>query len=87
VAAVASQLFSPVIWPHYAVVLFLPVAWLVARGRWWAILLLIPMSIPFADSAPPIVYPIVFWLAILATAWEGRRSMAGHANGPAAVVA
>jgi alpha-1,2-mannosyltransferase len=73
VAAVASQLFSPVIWPHYAVVLFLPVAWLVARGRWWAILLLVPTSIPIADYAPPIVYPIVFWLAILATAWEGRR--------------
>lgn len=73
VAAVASQLFSPVIWPHYAVVLFLPVAWLVARGRWWAILLLLPTSIPVAGSAPPIVYPICFWLAILATAWEGRR--------------
>jgi hypothetical protein len=77
VAAVASQLFSPVIWPHYAVVLFLPVAWLLARGRWWAILLLVPTSIPVADSAPPIVYPICFWLAILATAWDGRAAPAG----------
>jgi len=81
VAAVASQLFSPVIWPHYAVVLFLPVAWLLARNRWWAILLLAPISIPIADSAPPIVYPIVFWLSILATMWEGRRARSRDAAG------
>lgn len=87
VAAVASQLFSPVIWPHYAVVLFLPVAWLVARGRWWAILLLVPISIPIADSAPPIVYPICFWLAILAVAWEGRAIAGWRAAVPGAPAA
>jgi len=73
VAVVASQLFSPVIWPHYGVVLLLPVAWLLARGRWWAILLLVPLSIPIADSIPSVVYPLVFWLAILATIQVGRR--------------
>jgi alpha-1,2-mannosyltransferase len=83
VACVASQLFSPVIWAHYAVVLFLPVAWLIARGRWWAILLLVPLSIPIADTAPSVVYPICFWLSILATAWEGRRAAVGRASGGA----
>ena len=81
VAAVASQLFSPVIWPHYAIVLLLPVAWLLARRRWWAILLLVPLSIPIADSIPSVIYPIVFWLAILATMQAGRalRQPAGPA--------
>ncbi|HEX8025401.1 MAG TPA: glycosyltransferase family 87 protein [Candidatus Limnocylindrales bacterium] len=87
VAAVASQLFSPVIWPHYGVVLLLPVAWLLGRGRWWAILLLVPISIPIADSIPSVVYPIVFWLAILATILVGRRpaSSAASASSPASL--
>jgi alpha-1,2-mannosyltransferase len=80
VAAVASQLFSPVIWPHYAIVLLLPVAWLLGRRRWWAILLLIPISIPIADSIPSVIYPIVFWLAILATIQAGRNESVASAQ-------
>jgi alpha-1,2-mannosyltransferase len=71
VTAVASQLLSPVVWAHYAIVLFLPVAWLLARRRWWAILVLVALSIPIAGSEPAIVYPIVFAIAILATLREG----------------
>jgi hypothetical protein len=73
VGAVASQMVSPVVWAHYAVVLFLPVAWLLSRERWWALLLLVPLSVPIAGMLPPVVYPIVFWVALAATAWEGRR--------------
>ena len=32
VAVVASQLISPILWDHYAIVLLLPVAWLMSRG-------------------------------------------------------
>ena len=33
----ASQLLSPVLWDHYAMLLLLPVAWLIDRGQWWAV--------------------------------------------------
>ena len=84
---VASQFLSPVLWDHYALVLLLPVAWLLSRGRWWAAL------IPLATATPllllPIpgtgwIYPVVFWAALLAVTWEGvrdRRAAAGF--GPA----
>ena len=34
---VASQLVSPILWDHYALLLLLPVAWLLERGHRWAI--------------------------------------------------
>ncbi len=37
VAVVASQLLSPVLWNHYAMLLLLPVAYLLSAGRWWAL--------------------------------------------------
>jgi alpha-1,2-mannosyltransferase len=71
---VASQFLSPVLWDHYALVLLLPAAWLLDRGRLWGAL------IPLATSTPmlfvPIpggawVYPIVFWVALLAVTRVG----------------
>ena len=37
VAVVASQLLSPILWDHYALLLLLPVAWLIERGWTWAV--------------------------------------------------
>ena len=64
-AATASQLLSPVLWDHYAMLLLLPTAWLIERGRWWA------AAIPLSTSVvliwlPPVVYPVAFWVALLA---------------------
>ena len=39
VAIVASQLISPILWDHYAIVLLVPVAWLLDRGRRWALVI------------------------------------------------
>lgn len=73
---VASQFLSPVLWDHYALILLLPVAWLLSRGRWLASL------IPLATATPllllPIpgtgwIYPIVFWAALLGVTWEAIR--------------
>ncbi|HYK94627.1 MAG TPA: glycosyltransferase family 87 protein [Candidatus Dormibacteraeota bacterium] len=80
---VASQFLSPVLWDHYALILLLPVAWLLARGRWWAAV------IPLATATPllllPIpgtgwIYPVVFWAALLAVTWEGVRDSAGSGS-------
>ena len=86
VAAVASQLLSPVVWAHYAIVLFLPVAWLVSRGRWWAILILVATSVPISDVEPAIVYPLVFAIAILAVLREGQRLREQALPGPGATL-
>jgi hypothetical protein len=37
VTLVASQLLSPLLWEHYAMLLLVPTAWLLERGRKWAI--------------------------------------------------
>jgi len=74
VGAVASQMISPVIWEHYAVVLFLPVAWLLSRGRRWAILILVATSVPISTVVPHAIYPIAFWVALLATLAEGMTA-------------
>jgi hypothetical protein len=36
VAVLATQLVSPIVWSHYALLLLLPVAWLLDRRQWWA---------------------------------------------------
>ena len=74
---VASQLLSPVLWDHYAMLLLLPVAWLLQHRRWWAAL------IPLATSAatlfvgiPSWIYPVMFWVtlvAVLNTGLADRR--------------
>jgi hypothetical protein len=66
VAIVASQLISPLLWDHYAIVLLLPVAWLAARGAWWALAIPIVTSLPLLWLVPAAVYPIVFIVALVA---------------------
>jgi hypothetical protein len=55
VGVVASQLLSPVLWSHYAMLLLLPVALLLQRRQWWAV------AIPLATWLPTdLAYPAVF---------------------------
>jgi hypothetical protein len=70
---IASHFVSPVLWDHYALVLLLPTAWLLDRGRRWAIAiplltsaLALPLDIPF-------LYPLAFWLALAAVVAVGMR--------------
>jgi len=75
-AVVASQLVSPVLWDHYAMLLLLPVAWLLARGSWWAAI--VPLATPtvLVVVIPPLVYPVVFWAvlgAVVAMGWRDRK--------------
>lgn len=75
VAVVASQLLSPVLWDHYAMLLLLPVAWLLERRQWWAVaiplatsVLLLPIGIPAA------VYPVAFLVTLVGLLVVGRPS-------------
>ncbi|GAC1663653.1 MAG: hypothetical protein NVS9B8_03030 [Candidatus Limnocylindrales bacterium] len=73
VAVVASQLISPLLWDHYAMLLLLPVAWLLERGRWWAVLVPAATSILVLGLLPAAVYPVVFVTCLLAPIAIGWR--------------
>jgi alpha-1,2-mannosyltransferase len=70
---IASQFISPVLWDHYALILLLPVAWLLHRGQWWAVVIPLVTATFLVGITPPIAYPIAFWLALLAVARVGIR--------------
>ncbi len=72
-AVTASQLLSPVLWDHYALLLLLPTAWLLDRGRWWAVAIPLATAV-FAIGLPPIVYPLAFWAALIAPLAIDARS-------------
>jgi alpha-1,2-mannosyltransferase len=77
---VASQLLSPVLWDHYALLLLLPTAWLLDRGCWWAVAIpLLSSVILLPAGLPGAIYPFAFWAALLAVvavgARDGRRSV------------
>lgn len=60
VGVVASQMLSPLLWDHYAVILLLPVALLLQRRQWWA------AAIPLVTWMPiDALYPAVFASGLL----------------------
>ncbi len=72
VTVAASQLVSPILWDHYAMLLLLPVAWLLDRGLRWAVLVPLVTAVPLIEVIPAIVYPSAFVVTILAVLWSGR---------------
>jgi hypothetical protein len=85
VAIVASQLLSPVLWDHYAMLLLLPVAWLLERRQWWAVLIpLVTSAVTLVVSLPALIYPVMFWIALLGVLAVGLREgrTAAVATGP-----
>ena len=74
VTVVASQLLSPILWDHYAMLLLLPVAWLLARRQWWAVLIpLLTSVVALFVGMPAVLYPIAFWAALLGVVGVGWR--------------
>ncbi len=68
---VATQLVSPVLWDHYALILLIPVAWLLSRGHRWTVFIPLATSIIFVGAIPPIAYPLAYWVTLLAVVREG----------------
>ncbi|HET9755007.1 MAG TPA: glycosyltransferase family 87 protein [Candidatus Limnocylindrales bacterium] len=71
---VASQLVSPILWDHYAMLLLLPVAFLLSAGRWWAALIPLATAWPLVGLTPPVIYPIAFWVTLIATFLVGHAA-------------
>jgi hypothetical protein len=79
-AVVASQLLSPVLWDHYAMLLLLPTAWLLQRGHAWAVAIPLATSVPVLFVVPPAAYPLAFWVALTAVVVVGLRDADRPAN-------
>jgi hypothetical protein len=80
VAVIASQLVSPILWDHYAMILLMPVAYLLSAGRWWAVVIPLMTAWPLVDIVPPIAYPVAFWVAVLAVLAVGRAAQDPRTN-------
>jgi Glycosyltransferase family 87 len=74
VAVVATQLVSPILWDHYAIVLLMPVAWLFDRGHRWALAIPLITPVVLVGTTPYLVYPLVFGVTLVAVVVEGYRS-------------
>ena len=74
VTVIVTQLVSPILWDHYAMLLLLPVAYLLAAGRWWALVIPLVSAWPLVGITPPIVYPLAFWVTLIALTVVGRRA-------------
>jgi alpha-1,2-mannosyltransferase len=79
-AVVATQLLSPIVWDHYATLLLLPVAYLLSAGRWWAVVIPLATAWPLVGLTPPFVYPLAFWLTLVAVILVGARARRGEAE-------
>jgi alpha-1,2-mannosyltransferase len=75
---IASQLISPILWDHYALMLLLPVAYLLSRGHWWAVMIPLATSVPLVGITPPVVYPVAFWVTLIAVIWVGRSEQSAR---------
>jgi alpha-1,2-mannosyltransferase len=76
---VASQIISPIVWDHYALVLLLPVAWLLDRRHWWALAVPISQAWVLLPVAPLTIYPAAYYVllvGILIVGWRERRGEA-----------
>jgi hypothetical protein len=79
VTIVVSQLLSAPLRDHYAVLLLLPVAWLVARGRVWAALIPALGWIALFGGGDPASWPatasipLTFFGVLGLLLWEARR--------------
>ena len=86
VMVIASQLLSPILWDHYAMLLLVPVAWLVDRGSWWAIVIIVASTVLLVDAIPLWVYPLEHWICLAGVLVAGKGERATRAR-PAALAA
>jgi len=74
---VGSQVVSPLLWEHYAMLLLIPMALLLERRQWWAI------GLPLLPWLGPLAYPPIFLVGLVAPLVTGSRRRPDDAAGRA----
>jgi hypothetical protein len=74
VAVVATQLISPIVWAHYALLLLLPVAWLLDRRQWWAAAIPLVHVWVLLGIVPNWTYALAFHATLVALFVVGLRA-------------
>jgi len=87
IAVVASQVISPILWSHYALLLLLPVAWFLARRSWWAAIVPLSQSWVLLPFLPNWIYPAAFYGVLLALVFVGWRGGSSGRDRPAPLLA
>jgi hypothetical protein len=64
---VGSQVVSPLLWEHYAMLLLIPTALLLERRHWWAV------ALPLLPWLGPLAYPPVFLAGLVGPLVSGSR--------------
>ena len=64
---VGSQVVSPLLWEHYAMLLLIPMALLLERRQWWA------AGLALLPWLGPLAYPPVFLVGLIAPLLTGSR--------------
>jgi hypothetical protein len=64
---VGSQVVSPLLWEHYAMLLLIPMALLLERRQWWA------PGLALLPWLGPLAYPLVFLVGLIAPLVTGSR--------------
>jgi hypothetical protein len=80
VAVIATQLISPIVWAHYALLLLLPVAWLLDRRQWWAVAIPVVHVWLLLGVVPNWTYSLAFHATLIGVIVIGWRE---RANSPA----
>ena len=81
VAVVATQISSPILWDHYALVLALPVAWLLQRRQWWVIVTPLSQLPVLVGVVPPVGWLAAYVAALGAVVALGIRERAAQPAG------
>lgn len=78
VAIVCTQLISPILWNHYALLLLLPVAWLLERRQWWAAAIPVAQAWVLVSYMQPWTYTLAFYVTLIAVfvvGWRARTEL------------
>ena len=87
VALIGSQLISPIVWAHYALLLLLPVAWLLDRRQWWAVSIPLVHVWLLLGVVPNWTYALAFHatlIGVIVTGWGERPNPRATGDRPAA---
>lgn len=86
VVITATQVLTPIVWSHYALIVLLPTAYFLQYRHWWALLIPLCQAWMLVAAVPDVVYPLSLYISIGALFVIGRREVPDRASSRALAV-